>query len=353
MFFQKPRSSKSREEPVSILSDRLSPDPHRLQRNQRLIHFFSNLPFNTTNPHELPSGTVTGVEAFNEGPFIESEVLQSTSCDYLLENPDKKKRGLLTLYEWLGQIFSKETWESGEYRDTLVRALTAILLEGDPKKVVLVNRFIQEVGPYRKKDHSNKTQIERNSELHFQWIRAIFYSLMDGFEKDIDDFTTCMWTRLYYLSERYPEKIPLTEETKSHILHQLMQIEGSAYDDTIVKTGGPIRVFASLAGFPVTSKGILNSENHLLMINSSAYLKNQRVDPTINASSELEFGLCAHLDAIYQHGLTEFNSIPYAGYTLDALFNLHDFADEPVKSRATRVLDKIFYDYAKQTSLSI
>ena len=52
---------------------------------------------------------------------------------------------------------------------------------------------------------------------------------------------------------------------------------------------------------------------------------------------------------MYQHGLTEFNSIPYAGYTIDALLNLHDFAFEPVKSRSTRVLDKVFYDYAVHT----
>ncbi len=350
MFFQKRRLSKPRDQPVSVLSDRIPPDPRRLQKNQRLIHFFSNLPFNMTNPHELPSGTVTGVEPFNDGIFTQSETLQSTPCDYFLANPDKKKPGLLTLYEWLGQIFSKEEWESGRHRDTLVRALTAILLEGDPKKVALVNRFIQKVEPYRKKDHSNKTQIEKESELHFQWIRAIFYRILGGFEKDVDDFTTCMWTRLYYLSKRYPEKIPLTQEAKSHLLHQLMRIEGSAYEDTIEKTGEPIRTFALLAGFPVTTKGILNSENHLLMINSSAYLKNQLMDPKMNAGSELESGLCSHLDRIYEHGLTEFNSIPYAGYTLDALFNLHDFADEPVKSRATRVLDKIFYDYAIHTT---
>ena len=45
-------------------------------------------------------------------------------------------------------------------------------------------------------------------------------------------------------------------------------------------------------------------------------------------------------------GIFEYNSIPYAGYTLRPLLNLEAFAAEPVAAMARRILDRMNWEYA-------
>ena len=360
-------------------------------RDQGLIGYMADMPFNEANPHTVEDGMCVGVEL-------------PTSVTHVLHHPDphkkiglnadgteKKKRsqkeknltdvctinGDIKLLDWLKQKLSKKAWENDSgYRDILPRAVIAIFLEGDPQKVQLANEFLCAISPYSTRNVKSQTLTETTTGVHveevediatdemqndivsnfvqslqnipgFQAIKEIYRAVTVGFDAEHDDFTICMWTRLLYLCDR--ENLGMLPETRAHLLQNLLKFDGVHYDGAIPNTLG-FKPFAAMAGYPITDKGIQNSENHLLMINGSAYLKNQIVNPGINAGSELEHELCKHLDELYETGLSEFNAIPYAGYTINALLNLHDFATEPVKNRATRVLDKIFYDYVIHTT---
>lgn len=229
----------------------------------------------------------------------------------------------------------------------MVRNLIALAVENDPEKMPMVNEFICQLAPY--------TMQTRQQSSKKNTTYGALRGLVSGdnntyFLKEFDDFTICNWVRLLYMAKKDPNT-QLTQETQSYIQNKLLVLEGREFDGEIRHTRNFLfRGIAGFAGFATTDKGIRNSENHLLMVNGSAYLKNQLHAPELNAGSDLEVKLCAFLDDLSQHGLTEFNSIPYAGYTIDALLNLHDFANEPVKDKATRVLDKIFYDYAAHST---
>lgn len=88
------------------------------------------------------------------------------------------------------------------------------------------------------------------------------------------------------------------------------------------------------------------TENHMLMINSTRYLVNQllfdrtgdrRFDNNVNG---LTGWLLAYMQTIAKHDFLEFNARPYQRLSLHALFNLHEFArDEPVRTGAQILLD--------------
>lgn len=251
--------------------------------------------------------------------------------------------GRIPLGEWLRHKLSPTSWFYDSSSKSMPRYIMAMLLENDDDKVALANETICRLEPY-----SMRTRpIHRDPKiLPFGAFREYLGLTAGHFESEFDDFTITDWTRLYYLALNDP-RIRLNERSKEHLLHGLMKFEGPDYVSAISNTNSPVLIAAAQRiEYPVTRDGIQNSENHLLMINGGAYLKNQLTHPEINAGSPLERGLCDHLEKLYREGLTEFNSIPYAGYTVDALLNLHDFAHEPVKGLATRVLDKIAYDYA-------
>lgn len=294
-----------------------------------------------------------------------------SSITYMLKNPDKanklklsekekkdpkarlRKTTLAAKYvtdseistgDWLRLKLSKECWDNDPSYRTIVRNLIALAVENDPEKMTIVNEFICQLEPY--------TMHTRQQSSKAGTTYGALRGLISGdnnttFLEIYDDFTICNWARLLYMAEENPDNIRLSDAAKAHIRDNLLVLEGETYDGDIRNTRNALfRGAASFAGFATTETGIQNSENHLLMVNGSTYLKNQLTQPRVNAGSDLEIKLCLHLDNLYERGLTEFNSIPYAGFTIDALLNLHDFAFEPVKSRATRVLDKIFYDYA-------
>ena len=339
-----------------------------------MINHFSIIPkFNQAEQGFLPDNTCNHmgcvvpieVRVFN-GKVVEQNV--PMSCTAVLKNPDSEKNldknpklasvcvvnGEVSLGEWLRMKLSKTTWENdGDCRDIIPRAILAILYEGDPDKVQIVNEFLQEIDPFS------------------TGFRDVFD--YKGFFHGNDDFTATLFTRILYQFGSDPAKIH--PKTLDHLLNHLLTLEGVKFDDTIPLTNAiPLaRQVVSFLGYDVSENGVRNTENHILMINGSAYLKNQFMEKFMhitekklkedtqilgvtilkgerisyqNAGSELEDKLCEYLDELYAKGLVEFNSIPYAGYTVDALLNLYDFAEGEVKVKAAKVLDQIFYQYA-------
>ena len=99
------------------------------------------------------------------------------------------------------------------------------------------------------------------------------------------------------------------------------------------------------------------TENHLLMIESSRYLINQlrndqAPDPKFdNRANGLTTYLLESMQTFLRHDFLEFNSRPYARLALHAMFNLHDFARDPViQSAARMVLDYTMTKFALSTS---
>ncbi|MCX5610650.1 glycoside hydrolase [Streptomyces sp. NBC_00047] len=90
------------------------------------------------------------------------------------------------------------------------------------------------------------------------------------------------------------------------------------------------------------------TENHLLMIETSRYLVNQlRHEPVGGRVSDdqknLTDWLLKYLQTIAQHDFLEFSARPYARMSLPALLNLYEFASEPrLRTAAQNILDYTF-----------
>jgi hypothetical protein len=102
---------------------------------------------------------------------------------------------------------------------------------------------------------------------------------------------------------------------------------------------------------------IPESENHLLMIESTRYLANQLLhdrsgDPRFdNNANGLTDWLLGYLQTIAKHDFLEFNSRPYARLSLHALLNLHEFArDATVRTAAQILLDYTMVKFAVSSS---
>jgi len=88
------------------------------------------------------------------------------------------------------------------------------------------------------------------------------------------------------------------------------------------------------------------SENHLWMIETSRYLTNQIQDPTTgrtisdNARNGMDAYMLTSLQNVLKGDFIEYNSRPYERYTVDAIENLYDYAQNAnVKTAARMVLD--------------
>ncbi|MFC4456568.1 hypothetical protein [Deinococcus sonorensis] len=95
------------------------------------------------------------------------------------------------------------------------------------------------------------------------------------------------------------------------------------------------------------------TENHLLMIESSRYLVNQLLhdripDPQFdNAANGLSRWILSYLQTIAKHDFLEFNARPYARLALHPLYNLHEFAREPeIRMAAQLLLDYTMMKFA-------
>ncbi|GIG88017.1 hypothetical protein [Plantactinospora endophytica] len=98
---------------------------------------------------------------------------------------------------------------------------------------------------------------------------------------------------------------------------------------------------------------IPETENHLLMIESSRYLVNQLLHDRTgearfdNSANGLTGWLLGYLQVLVKHDFLEFNSRPYARHALHPLFNLHEFArDEKIRTAAQIVLDYVMVKFA-------
>lgn len=110
----------------------------------------------------------------------------------------------------------------------------------------------------------------------------------------------------------------------------------------------------SVAGFAFTGP---ETENHLLMIETSRFLVNQILFERTGLPEfdSLELGLTdwlmRYLQGIAQHDLLEFNSRPYNRYTVHALLNLVEFsADPPLRTAARHVVDYLAVKFAVSSS---
>ena len=147
------------------------------------------------------------------------------------------------------------------------------------------------------------------------------------------NFNTMAFTPLLYLFDDKPDL--LYPETKKHLVDHILTIEGAGFTRNVPYL--PMQ----------------DSENHILMSESSRYLKNQWLWKNGNHSPEydnknngVEEGLKAYLKEIYTYGVYEFNAAPYLGYTYSSLLNLNAFATGEVKEYATKILDLINWQYA-------
>ena len=146
-------------------------------------------------------------------------------------------------------------------------------------------------------------------------------------------FNTMAFTPVLYLFNDRPDL--LYPETKVHLVKNILTIDGDEFTRNVPKL--PMQ----------------DSENHILMAESSRYLKNQWLwnngelsDKYCNATNGIEAGLKSFLEEIYHYGLYEFNADPYMGYSLSALLNLDAFADGDIQALARKILDRLNWQYA-------
>lgn len=154
------------------------------------------------------------------------------------------------------------------------------------------------------------------------------------------DFILATWTTLLYLYGQDEER--LYPETRQHLLDILLTESGGSPKTTV----------------PGSVWLVVETENHILLTESSRYLKNQwlhhngteaqqQARTYDNGRNGLEAWLLEFLDSILEEGIYEFNSRPYAGYSIHALLNLEAFASAAaVRQKARFILDRLNYTYA-------
>ncbi|MFW3147079.1 MAG: hypothetical protein ACMUIE_09740 [Thermoplasmatota archaeon] len=147
------------------------------------------------------------------------------------------------------------------------------------------------------------------------------------------DFTMTVLASILHLFGK--DEAKLHPETALHIARDLIGTAG---------VRDPRKVPGSFGIF-------METENHVLMIQSSRYLaarwlmkKGEGADKEL--ISGLERSVLTLLHDLENPGPYEFNSDPYIGYTMTALLNLEAFGSRSVRYTARRVLDRLNYGYA-------
>jgi len=147
------------------------------------------------------------------------------------------------------------------------------------------------------------------------------------------DFSLPGLTAALYLYGNRPDV--LFPETRDHLLDILLNQDGPGFRTTVPGSLGLVQ----------------ETENHILMTEGSRYLKNQWIaqydpDPRFdNVTNGLEAKLIDFISDLDTAGLYEFNSNPYAGYTLMALLTLEAFADAPVADAARSLIDRLNFEF--------
>lgn len=154
------------------------------------------------------------------------------------------------------------------------------------------------------------------------------------------DFSLATWTSLLYLFGE--DESRLYAKTRRHLLDVLLTESGGTPKNTV----------------PGTLGLVVETENHILLAESSRYLKNQwlhqrgtgeeQQNPRYdNKRNGLETWLLSFLDRIIEEGIYEFNSRPYSGYSFHALLNLEGFAEaRTLRQKARFILDRENLVYA-------
>ncbi len=152
------------------------------------------------------------------------------------------------------------------------------------------------------------------------------------------DFTLTVLTTILY--QFGSDDTVLYPETRSWMLDRLLPLSGPR---------GSLKV-------PFTFGLIGETENHIIMMEGSRYLKNKwlkdhgsKENAYDNQLNGLGSFLSSSIREKRENGLDEYNSKPYIGYSLTALLNLHAYADRDVASEATKLLDRLNEKYASSS----
>lgn len=190
------------------------------------------------------------------------------------------------------------------------------------------------------------TDIEKTNQI---LKKAYSYSNVGTHTKPVRsgdyDFTLTTMTATVYNNLDNPA---LHEDTKKHIIKNVLNQEGNNHLNK-----------RWLLGI------IPETENHILMTESSRYLKNQLVEKygmsysTDNMKSKkydndlngFNNWFVDHLSQFARNDFDEYNARPYQAYTVRAIQNMYDFADDPkVQKSAHIVMDYISARFATQSS---
>ena len=147
------------------------------------------------------------------------------------------------------------------------------------------------------------------------------------------DFNAMGFTAVFYLFKDRPNV--LYPETRAHLLEHILTIEGDDFTRN------------------VAYMAIEDTENHILMAETSRYLKNQWLwengekSPEFdNKNNGMEEELRKFLEEIDTYGFYEYNSAPYLGYTYSTLLVLNEFAKGEIQTTTRKLLDRLSWQYA-------
>ncbi|WP_152966696.1 hypothetical protein [Sporosarcina globispora] len=108
-----------------------------------------------------------------------------------------------------------------------------------------------------------------------------------------------------------------------------------------------------IQSYSILTEVVPETENHMLMINSTRYLVNQILFEQTgnqqynNVQNGLMTWLLSFMQNIAKHDFLEFNSRPYQRLSLHAIFNLHEFAKDPdITTAAHIILDYVMMKFA-------
>ncbi|MEZ4916710.1 MAG: hypothetical protein R2836_06955 [Chitinophagales bacterium] len=149
------------------------------------------------------------------------------------------------------------------------------------------------------------------------------------------DFSEIQWINIVYYFKDKPEI--LHPATARHIINHLIIDNGFKPKIKAPKTLGIIR----------------ETENHILMKETSRYLKNQWIftlqnhdEKYDNSKNGMDDFLIHHLQEMLKTGFFEFNANPYISYTIEALLILREHTDNTeIKNLCTKILDAENWQY--------
>ena len=110
----------------------------------------------------------------------------------------------------------------------------------------------------------------------------------------------------------------------------------------------PAGILLGAAGVTIGYLRIPESENHLFMINTSRYLMNRLIIEALpdendreryeDDQEEIKEWLLERLQKVASEDFREYNARPYQRYTIMAIMNLHDFANDSDLEVASRIV---------------